>query len=317
MLLHLQSATSLGANGVHGAVVADTLHVGGAGVVGDIDDGLALSNGTGSFHLTGGHERTGVGLVGLATIRVYRLVNGQDGGVAGGLPRDVLELGESHVLRFVEGNRRRRGVEGTETLREFLDGDFQIGKVHAIQLVAFHVEVLQRALLLAGVGSGVLHGVDGGGEGEDDIVHLRLGRLLCGEDGVERFGGRGRRNGGGNGDGTVDGKEGGDVNVWTKWRRLAHHSLVIQAQLLGLWRLTMRLEMLGRGNTGKSGKSRRLLGAIAAVAILAPPSGSLPLTFLCRIHSLRRRLRGRIDFIRSIAGFRGRRGVSALTHMLL
>lgn len=213
VLLHLQSATSLGANGVHGAVVADTLHVGGAGVVGDINDGLALSNGTGSFHLTGGHEGTSVSLVGLATIRVYRLVDGQDGGVAGGLPGDVLELGGSHVLRFVEGNGRRRRVEGTETLGEFLDGDFQIGKVHAIQLVAFHVEVLQRALLLAGVGSGVLHGVDGGGEGEDDIVHLRLSRLLCGEDGVEGFGGRGRRNGGGNGDGSVDGKEGGDVNV--------------------------------------------------------------------------------------------------------
>lgn len=265
MLLHLQPATSLGAEGVHCSVAAHPLDVGGLRVVGrDVDGGIVVRGGTGGVHLVGvAHERAGVGLVGLAAVGVRGLVDGQDGRVAGRLAGGRLAFRLGGVDGFgglVKGHRRRGRVEGTQAFRELLDGDLHVGHVHSVRVTTLHVEAAHGSFLL-GVEGRVLHGVDGRGQSEHDIVRFVFRRSLRGEYGIEGVGRRGRRDGGRDGDGPVDRKERRNVDICTmnvlekfSWRCELRDGrkgkVLLRGESIGT--LTMWLEMLSRRNARQS-----------------------------------------------------------------
>lgn len=188
MLLHLQLASSLSADGVHGAVVAQPLDVGHASGMRDVDGGVGVG-GAGSVQFRGADERRGVSLVSAAAVGVLRLVDRQHAGVA-----VVVLCGDfGGGLGFVEGHGRRRRVEGTKTLRELFHGDAQIRHVHAFEVSALSFQAVPGALLFGGA---ALHGVDRGGQGKDHILCFLFRRLPCGEYRVEGFGAGGGGDGG-------------------------------------------------------------------------------------------------------------------------
>ena len=81
VLLYLRLSPSLGADGIHGAIVAESLHVSRWCPAGNIDICLVLS-GTRSIHIFRSDEWGGVSLVRLAASSIGRLVDSQDSRVA-------------------------------------------------------------------------------------------------------------------------------------------------------------------------------------------------------------------------------------------
>lgn len=121
VLLHLELTSSLGADGMHRAVIAQTLHVRRPGAAGHINDGLGVGGGAGGVHVGGAHKGRRVRLVGAAAVGVLGLVDGQHGGVAGRVVVLLGGLGGGGGL--VEGHWRRGRVERTQAFRELLDRD--------------------------------------------------------------------------------------------------------------------------------------------------------------------------------------------------
>lgn len=199
VLLHLGLSPSLGTDGVHRAVVAQTLDIGGSLLLRNVDEFLVLCGAGGISD-----ERGGVGLVCLAAGGVRGLVDGQDGRVRVLLGGGFRLARIGGFLGLVEGHWRRRRVEWAEALGEFVDGELDIGHVHGVVRLHVHFELSAEVVVLA---RGVLHRLDGGRQREHHILLLGLGRFLRGKDRVERLLVRGRGHGRRDGDGTVDREE--------------------------------------------------------------------------------------------------------------
>lgn len=87
MLLYLRASPSLGADGVHCAIVTESLDIRGWSAAGDIDVRLVRCGSTGGTHILRSDKGGGVGLVRLATGGVGRFVDGQNSRVARALLR--------------------------------------------------------------------------------------------------------------------------------------------------------------------------------------------------------------------------------------
>lgn len=137
MLLHLGLSSSLSADGVHRAVVAQTLDVGRPLALRNVDEFLML-RGAGGVHVLRSDERGGVSLVGLAAGGVRGLVDGQDSRVGVFLrPFQLARVGD--FLGLVEGHWRRGRVEWAEALGELVDGELDVGHIHGV--VRLHVNL--------------------------------------------------------------------------------------------------------------------------------------------------------------------------------
>lgn len=145
VLLHLGLASSHGADGMHGVVVAQTLHVchtrGGGRLDGDLVAHIRWV-----LHLSTANKWSRVRLVGLAAIGVASLADSQDGRVGLVLVVDlsVGGLGSGCVHR----DGRGRGLEWAKTTGEFLHRHLCIG---AIQHAEFAVLFAEGSELLFGL----------------------------------------------------------------------------------------------------------------------------------------------------------------------
>lgn len=217
VLLHLHLAPSLGANSMHGRVVAQTLNVGHASAGAGSVDGKLITQTSGGLHLVT-DKGTSRRLVGLATIGVARFTNGEDSGVGGILfALGLVRLHGLGLSAHVHGDRGWGRVEGAKTTGELLDGHVCLGAVEHLEIavgIAGEAAVhLAERILSFGHAVSALHRLDGVREGEDDIVGLVLHGSL-GEDRFESFRARGWGDRGGHGDRAVNGEERGNVNVY-------------------------------------------------------------------------------------------------------
>lgn len=212
VLLHLRLSPSLGANGMHRAVVAQTLNVGGSLVLRNVDEFLVLLGAGGISD-----ERGGVSLVCLAASGVRGLVNGQDGRVGVLLGGGFRLARVGGFLGLVEGHWRWRRMEWAEVLGEFIDRELEVGHVHGVVRLHIHFELSAKVVVLA---RGVLHRLDGGGQREHHILLLGLGRFLRGEDRVERLLVRGRWHSRRDGDGSVDREERGYMHIYALFSKV-------------------------------------------------------------------------------------------------
>ena len=160
MLLYLRAPPSLGADGVHCAIVTESLDIRGWSAAGDIDVRLVRRGGTGGIHILRSDKGGGVGLVRLATGGVGRLVDCQNSRVARALlgrcrrGRRILRLAcvgsTDDILGFVKRHRWRGWMERTQTLGELFDGELNIGHVHRVVRLHIHLDLVLGQIILLG-----------------------------------------------------------------------------------------------------------------------------------------------------------------------
>lgn len=179
VLLHLGLASSLCAEGVHGTVVAQPLHVCRAGGVGGCLDGDLVVHAGWIVHLFAADERACVRLVSLATISAASLANCQDGRECLVLVVDLGVCGLSGLNGgCVHRYRGRRRLEGSKTAGVFLNGHLRFGAVQHAELAVLFAEGSELLFGLCHALRAVLHVLDSGGKSENDVFGLVLQRPL-------------------------------------------------------------------------------------------------------------------------------------------